>query len=282
VRFDPDLFPAHRWLMTVCRYFLRDEEAASHHRREARRILELNQWRKPRRGANASKEWDLPAFPDEAERARILKEKRPPPESPAARSGKCFTLVSGLPRSGTSLMMQMLEAGGLMPQTDGERTADVDNPKGYYEWEAIKKIQRQPEIMKEPGLEKKAIKVISMLLPHLPYQHEYRVLFMLRPVEEVAASQSAMIRHRATEGADLHRNELESSLCEHRDQVLQWLRNHPRAQCLEIDYPSLTADPAAFVPQIAAFLGPELLPRPERMLTAVDPSLYRNRSGAKT
>ena len=151
VRFDPDLFLAHRWLMVVCRYFLRDEEATGYHRREARRILELNHWRRPRSSAVARMEWELPDFPNEIERARILAEQRPPPENPALRSGKSFTLVSGLPRSGTSLMMQMLEAGGLHPQTDGERTADVDNPKGYYEWEAIKKIQRQPEIMKEPG-----------------------------------------------------------------------------------------------------------------------------------
>jgi tetratricopeptide (TPR) repeat protein len=188
VRFDPGLYAAHRWLTVVCRYFLRDEEAVSHHRREARRILELHHWRKPRRNTAATMEWDLPDFPSESERARILAEKRPPRDNPAVPSGKCFTLVSGLPRSGTSLMMQMLEAGGLPPQTDGERRADTDNPKGYYEWEAIKKIQSQPELMKEPGLDRKAIKVISMLLPHLPYQHEYRVLFMHRPVEEVAAS----------------------------------------------------------------------------------------------
>jgi predicted AlkP superfamily phosphohydrolase/phosphomutase/tetratricopeptide (TPR) repeat protein len=282
VRFDPDLYPAHRWLMVVCRYFLHDEEGTGHHRREARRILELNHWRKPRRSGAASMEWKLPVFSSEEERSRILAEKRPSPENPAVRSGKCFTLVSGLPRSGTSLMMQMLEAGGLDPQTDGERAADVDNPRGYYEWEAIKRIQRQPEIMKEPGLEKKAIKVISMLLPHLPYQHEYRVLFMHRPVEEVAASQTAMIHHRATEGASLQRNELESTLREHRDQVLHWLRNHPRAKCLEIDYPSLTANPASFISRIAAFLGPELLPHPECMLSAVDASLYRNRASAKS
>jgi predicted AlkP superfamily phosphohydrolase/phosphomutase/tetratricopeptide (TPR) repeat protein len=282
VKFDPDLFLAHRWLMVVCRHFLKDEEATAYHRREARRILELNHWRKPHRSPTAQMEWELPAFPSEAERTTILAEKRPPPDNPAIRSGKCFTLVSGLPRSGTSLMMQMLEAGGMPPQTDGERTADLDNPKGYYEWEDIKKIQRRPEIMKEPGLEKKAIKVISMLLPHLPYQHEYRVLFMHRPVEEVAASKTAMICHRATEGGALQRRELESTLREHRDQVLEWLRNHPRARCLEIDYPSLTADPAAFVPQIAAFLGPELLPCPERMLGVVDPALYRNRAVAKT
>jgi hypothetical protein len=87
-----------------------------------------------------------------------------------------------------------------------------------------------------------------------------------------------MIRNRATEGANLQHRELESVLRGHSNQVLRWLRNHPRARCLEIDYPALTANPAAFIPQIAAFLGPELLPFPEKMLNAVDPALYRNRA----
>ena len=276
VRFDPGLFTAHRWLMVVCRYLLKDEEAVRHHRAEARRILECRT--SPHLSRTNAREWELPVFPDEAERARVLLEKRPPPENPAACSGRCFTIVSGLPRSGTSLMMQMLEAGGLPPRTDGERTADGDNPRGYHEWEAIKKLPADPGVFKEPGLEQKAIKVISMLLPHLPYQHEYRVFFMLRPLSEVAASQTTMLRHRDTGETAARPETLESLLEAHRDDVLRWLRRHPRARCLEIDYPALVANPSAFIPQITAFLGPDLLPHPERMAAAVDPELHRNRA----
>jgi hypothetical protein len=92
-----------------------------------------------------------------------------------------ITIVSGLPRSGTSLMMQMLVAGGMTPLTDGERAADLDNPRGYLEWERIKTLAKDPECIAEA--EGKAVKVISQLLLLLPAGHEYRVLFMQRPLD---------------------------------------------------------------------------------------------------
>jgi predicted AlkP superfamily phosphohydrolase/phosphomutase/tetratricopeptide (TPR) repeat protein len=278
VHFDPDLFQAHRWLALLLGYAAGDKEAAAVHRREAARIRDTALRQKIRRFSAADTEWALPEFPDEATRALLLAEKRPPPESPAILSGKTFTLVSGLPRSGTSLMMQMLAAAGLPPMTDGERSADTDNPEGYYEWEAIKGIGSDPGLLHTPDLEQKAIKVISMLLPQLPYQHRYRIIFMHRPVEQVAASQQKMVQHRGTEGAGLDSTGLAASLAAHRDKVLTWLRKHPRAELLEVDYPALIADPAPWVEKLRAFLSPELLPRPEDMTAAVKPSLFRNRS----
>jgi hypothetical protein len=105
-----------------------------------------------------------------------------------------ITIVSGLPRSGTSLMMQMLAAGGMQILSDGERAADVDNPRGYLEWERIKRLPRDPTCIAEA--EGKAVKVISLLLLSLPEGHDYRVVFMQRPLPEVLASQQAMMRSR--------------------------------------------------------------------------------------
>ena len=114
-----------------------------------------------------------------------------------------ITVVSGLPRSGTSLMMQMLSAGGLSVVTDGERQADADNPRGYFEWERIKLLPKRPDCIAEA--EGKVVKVISQLLFALPPGREYRVIFMQRPLPEVVASQAEMIRRRGTSGAPLPR-----------------------------------------------------------------------------
>ena len=99
-----------------------------------------------------------------------------------------ITIVSGLPRSGTSLMMQMLAAGGVPILSDGERVADADNPRGYCEWEKVKLLPKTPDLIAEA--EGKAVKVISQLLFSLPLSHEYKVIFLRRPLEEVVASQA--------------------------------------------------------------------------------------------
>jgi hypothetical protein len=103
-----------------------------------------------------------------------------------------ITIVSGLPRSGTSLMMQMLVAGGMTPLSDGERVADIDNPRGYLEWERIKTLPNDPGCIAEA--EGKVVKVISRLLLSLPAGRDYRVIFMQRPLPEVLASQDQMMR----------------------------------------------------------------------------------------
>src|SRR5208282_6687213 len=108
-----------------------------------------------------------------------------------------ITIVSGLPRSGTSLMMQMLHAGGLPVLSDDERKANIDNPKGYFEWERIKQLPKDPKLIAEA--EGKVVKVISQLILSLPETHEYRVVFMQRPLPEVMKSQDEMLRRRGNE-----------------------------------------------------------------------------------
>src|ERR1700689_3053812 len=133
----------------------------------------------------------------------------------------CFrqviTIVSGLPRSGTSLMMQMLAAGGIPVLSDGERVADTDNPRGSLEWERIKLLPQQPACIAEA--EDKAVKVISQLLLALPAGHQYRIIFMERPLAEVVASQAEMIRRRGTSGPKLADSVLLAALQAHLNQV---------------------------------------------------------------
>src|SRR5438445_11951713 len=133
-----------------------------------------------------------------------------------------ITIVSGLPRSGTSLMMQMLTAGGMPVLTDGERQADTDNPRGYFEWERIKLLPQQPECIAEA--EGKAVKVISQLLFALPDGRDYRVIFLQRPLPEVVASQAEMIRRRGTTGAALPATALHAGLSDQLTQVKSYLK----------------------------------------------------------
>lgn len=179
-----------------------------------------------------------------------------------------FVLVSGLPRSGTSLMMQMLRAGGMELMTDGLRPADEDNPEGYWEWEDIKKMPRQPLIIEQAH--GKATKVISALLTSLPPKHKYRIIFMTRPVQEVVASQWKMLERRGTDPKS-ERAHLEETQARHALEMLAALRRHPRVSLLEMDYPALGAA------QVAAFIGAALT-TPEAMPAAVQPTLHRNRA----
>src|SRR5262249_58261695 len=105
-----------------------------------------------------------------------------------------IVIVSGLPRSGTSLMMQMLQAGGMPLLTDALRPADADNPNGYWEYEPVKRLQQDNSWI--PKAEGKAVKVVSALLPYLPPQHTYKIIFMQRPLQEVMASQTVMLERR--------------------------------------------------------------------------------------
>ncbi|MBS0660305.1 MAG: alkaline phosphatase family protein [Verrucomicrobia bacterium] len=278
VEMQPRALNAHRCLAVLYRMRPDERFLADVHRHELQRQSAL---RSDDRKAEAQRrEAPWAAFEIPPYSARLAQEEtaRPTPkEAPAELSGRIFTLVSGLPRSGTSLMMQMLAAGGLPPQTDGERRADEDNPEGYLEWEAIREIRQRPELLDDPALERRAIKVVSPLLPSLPARHRYRILFMLRPCEEIAQSQARMIARRGTEGASADPAALAASLRAHREQTLEFLRRHAAAfDVLEVDYPALVADPAPWVGKIGAFLGEDLLPRPAEMVGAVRPELRRH------
>jgi len=184
-----------------------------------------------------------------------------------------ITIVSGLPRSGTSLMMQMLVAGGMTPLSDGERQPGDDNPRGYLEWERIKTLPNDPGCIAEA--EGKVVKVISRLLPALPAGHDYRVVFMQRPMAEVLASQDAMLRRRGTykEGADLAG--IAAAFEKHLREVNAWMDGSAHVKALRVAYHDVLRDPETAGKKAAEFLEIELnLPA---MVGQVDASLYRNR-----
>jgi hypothetical protein len=184
-----------------------------------------------------------------------------------------ITIVSGLPRSGTSLMMQMLVAGGMVPLSDGKRQADEDNPRGYLEWERIKQLPQDPGCIVEA--EGKVVKVISRLLVALPTGHEYKIIFVERPLPEVLASQDQMLRRRGapTEGTDPA--VMSAAFEKHLREVHAWLDGKPHVKALRVAYHDVLRDAKSVAEKLAKFLGVEL--NLEAMVRQVDESLYRNR-----
>ena len=188
-----------------------------------------------------------------------------------------ITIVSGLPRSGTSLMMQMLAAGGMPVLSDGERQADVDNPRGYFEWERIKLLPKEPDCISEA--EGKVVKVISQLLFALPAGREYRVVFMQRPLAEVVASQTEMIRRRGTSGAALAPAALIAGLGAHLNQLNAWLRDKVNISVQRVEHHDALGEPLRISEWIQQFLNYPL--DVIAMSQQIDQSLYRQRSPSK-
>ncbi len=184
-----------------------------------------------------------------------------------------ITIVSGLPRSGTSLMMQMLDAGGLPVLSDGERKADTDNPKGYLEWERIKHLPKDPSLIAEA--EGKVVKVISQLILSLPSGHDYRVIFMQRPLPEVLKSQDEMLRRRGNADSNANTSAIEDAFQRHVIEVNRWLVGKSNMQVSRVHYHRVLREPKAVAGEIATFLGVPL--DIEAMVRQVDGGLYRNR-----
>jgi hypothetical protein len=184
-----------------------------------------------------------------------------------------ITIVSGLPRSGTSLMMQMLVAGGMTPLSDGERRADADNPRGYMEWERIKTLPHDPGCIAEA--EGKAVKVISRLLLSLPAGYEYRVVFMQRPLPEVLASQDEMLRRRGTFKEGTSPAVIAAAFEKHLREVYAWLDGRANVKALRVPYHEVLSEPQEVGWRVTEFLEIDL--NLDLMTQQVDQSLYRNR-----
>jgi len=191
------------------------------------------------------------------------------------RYGEPVVVISGLPRSGTSMAMKMLEAGGLPLVSDGQREADVDNPKGYYEDERVKGLERSSDRAWVRDARGKGIKVISRLLRSLPAENFYQVVLMRRDLTEVLASQAKMLERRDEDGGtddERMRKLLEKDLW----QATYHLKRAPNFEWLELQYAEVLADPEGQARRMAGFLDLGL--DVERMATVVDPDLYRNRA----
>jgi len=190
------------------------------------------------------------------------------------RYGEPVIVVSGLPRSGTSMMMKMLDAGGVPIMTDAIRTADIDNPKGYYEYERVKDLEKETDKSYVREGRGKALKVISFLLKELPDDNFYRVVFMRRDLSEVIASQNKMLDRRGETAIDDHEMMAEAYR-NHVAAVKILVRKRANYEMLEVRYDQAVNNPAAAVQATNAFLGGKL--DEAAMRVAVDAELYRNR-----
>lgn len=161
-------------------------------------------------------------------------------------------MVSGLPRSGTSMLMQMLAAGGMPVLTDGVRQADEDNPYGYFEYEPVKRSATDVTWVSDAV--GKAVKVVHLLLPWLPADYPYRVLFMRREMNEVLASQQRMLRRTGRRGADLPDGRLAEVFEDQVTRVVEWLGRQHNIAVLSLQYRAVLDDPPAAARQINDFL----------------------------
>lgn len=182
-------------------------------------------------------------------------------------------VVSGLPRSGTSMMMKMLEATGIHILTDDVRGADEDNLRGYYEDERVKQLHVDNSWLLEA--ENKAIKVISYQLRYLPPDNKYNVIFMLRSINEVLASQHKMMQRRGEPQDDVPDHVMSNIFRKHLDETQRWLKEQPNVKTIYISYNETLDKPKKTAEKISDFLGNKL--DIEKMIQIVDPRLYRQR-----
>jgi len=169
-------------------------------------------------------------------------------------------------------MMQMLAAGGMTILTDLQRKPDADNPRGYCEWEPVKLMPTQPELIDQA--EGKAVKVITQLLMSIPPGRQYKVIFMERPLGEVLASQDEMLRRRGKSDALSH-DIMAKAFTDHLAEVEAWLKRRADVAVLRQPYRQILDDSVGNCHAIKDFLGLDL--NVEAMAGEVDPALYRNR-----
>ena len=188
-------------------------------------------------------------------------------------SQKSIVVVSGLPRSGTSMMMKILDAGGLEILTDHIRKADDDNPKGYYEFERVKRLPEKDFGWLDDA-QGKGVKIISFLLQFLSERYQYKVIFMRRALSEILASQKQMLSNRG-ENENTADDRMEETYQDHLKRTRVWLANQPNIKTLYIDYNLLMQSPQEQIEKVYVFL--EMPLDIKKMLDVPDKSLYRQR-----
>ena len=273
-RLAPTFLRAQRLLARVYRRLGQPDQAAVCESQGFATLHDLRKEQAAAQGATREKAAARAAVRAEQDRIRQAEIDRKKAEYDAIEP-KELLIVSGLPRSGTSLLMQMLRAGGIEPLTDAKRAADEDNPEGYWEWEAIKKLPKDPRLIEQA--EGKAVKVISALLPSLPGKHRYTIIYMVRPTEQVVDSQWAMLarQDRQPKSEKKHLIEVQEH---HSRQIREVLKKSERVTLVEVSYPELVADPAPVIAKLAELLPGRFTPGPA-VAACVQPKLFRNRGG---
>lgn len=189
-----------------------------------------------------------------------------------------ITIVSGLPRSGTSLMMNAITAGGIEPIIDHVRKADEDNPKGYYEFEPVKKTKDNATWLNNAS--GKVVKMVYRLLYDLPAQHQYRVIFMRRNITEVLQSQNKMLERAGKPPGGISDAQMHVLFTTELNKSARWLTDQPNFKVLYINHRDMIHDGTAQAQKINDFLDEGL--NVEAMAAVVDPNLYRNQSPKQT
>ncbi|TXT53804.1 MAG: hypothetical protein BAJALOKI1v1_2290002 [Promethearchaeota archaeon] len=183
-----------------------------------------------------------------------------------------LVIVSGIPRSGTSLLMQMLKTGGMEILADNKRKPDESNPKGYLELDAVKKLAQDNSCLKNQA--GKVVKVISHLLKYLPESQKYKIIFMNRDMHEIMASQSKMLNKNEKKFS----KELIKAFLKELKQVKEWIKTQPNKEILNLHYKKILKNPSKQIEKLIDFLGISL--DTTAMIEAIDPTLYRNKLDA--
>jgi hypothetical protein len=184
-----------------------------------------------------------------------------------------ITIVSGLPRSGTSMMMKMLEAGGMEVVVDHIRQADDDNPNGYYEFEKAKKIKEDASFLDDSH--GKVFKMVSMLLYDLPKDKTYKIIFMRRNIEEILASQEIMLQRSGKNAEEDDDTTMGNIFEKHINEITKWIAEQPNINITYVNYNDVMRHQLATVQHVNQFLENKL--DVQKMVEVVDPTLYRNR-----
>ena len=270
----PTFLRAQRLLARVYRRLGQGDRAALCETQAFSGLHDLRQAQTAREAAAREQSAARAAVRAEQNRTRQIEIDRKKAEYDAIEP-KDFLIVSGLPRSGTSLMMQVLRAGGIEPLTDAKRAADEDNPEGYWEWDDIKKLPKNPRLIEQA--EGKVVKVISALLPNLPGKHRYTIIYMVRPTEQVVDSQWAMLARTGSQPKSEKKHLIEVQE-HHSQQIREVLKKSERVTLLEVSYPDLVADPEPVIARLAELLPGRFTPGPA-VTACVKPRLFRNRGG---
>jgi len=195
-------------------------------------------------------------------------------QTPNNEHEEAIIIVSGLPRSGTSMMMKMLSAAGLSILTDDLRTADDDNPEGYFEFERVKNL-KNGDLGWLVDARGKVVKVISYLLTNLPSDFSYKIIFMQRKLEEILASQKQMLIRRGETTETINDQEMANLFEKHLSKIQGWLAEQPNMVVLFVNYNQILKTPALEAERLAAFLGGNL--NPQDMTSVIKENLYRQR-----
>lgn len=280
---NPNFAEAHRALASIYKTAQIDEDLMKSHAAAARDLAAANQEINDSQATIELPSLDtqdfrkqlksLDSFVDreDADFIRCIGQPRSTRLS-AIESPPEVVIVSGLPRSGTSMMMQILQAGGIAPFTDESRVPDESNPRGYLEAEVVKQLQKKNNWVKD--CDGKAIKVVAPLIPYLPQGVKYKVVFMTRDLSEILDSQTAMLEQLQKDGGDIERDRLGKIFSGQVGSAIHHLSFH-KHEIFEAPYPKFVNDPAGSIAKLVEFFGPDFQLDERKMVEAIAPDLYR-------